>query len=111
MGVPITFLDKYNPEQFEIIGFAGGWNGNSPMITTKYPQKQEQVNKDGTTAIVGKLNDGTPAIKLENKPQKETYYRVGDNSYYIRTYGRILIKRRVRQDENRAETNQGERYI
>jgi hypothetical protein len=20
MGVPITFLDKYNPEQFEIIG-------------------------------------------------------------------------------------------
>ena len=21
MGVPITFLDKYNPEQFEIIGF------------------------------------------------------------------------------------------
>lgn len=23
MGVPITFLDKYNPEQFEIIGFSG----------------------------------------------------------------------------------------
>jgi hypothetical protein len=21
MGVPITFLDKYNPDQFEIIGF------------------------------------------------------------------------------------------
>lgn len=24
MGVPITFLDKYNPEQFEIIGMAAG---------------------------------------------------------------------------------------
>jgi hypothetical protein len=24
MGVPITFLDKYNPEQFEIIGLAAG---------------------------------------------------------------------------------------
>ena len=24
MGVPITFLDKYNPEQFEILGIAGG---------------------------------------------------------------------------------------
>lgn len=24
MGVPITFLDKYNPEQFEIIGFGQG---------------------------------------------------------------------------------------
>lgn len=21
MGVPITFLDKYNPDQFEIVGF------------------------------------------------------------------------------------------
>jgi len=26
MGVPITFLDKYNPEQFEIVGYHnGGW--------------------------------------------------------------------------------------
>lgn len=24
MGVPITFLDKYNPDQFEIIGFIAG---------------------------------------------------------------------------------------
>ena len=23
MGVPITFLDKYNPEQFEITGISG----------------------------------------------------------------------------------------
>lgn len=39
MGVPITFLDKYNPEQFEIIGiseangrgFSGGiWDGTNP---------------------------------------------------------------------------------
>jgi hypothetical protein len=24
MGVPITFLDKYSPDQFEIIGLAAG---------------------------------------------------------------------------------------
>ena len=24
MGVPITFLDKYNPDQFEIVGLAAG---------------------------------------------------------------------------------------
>ncbi len=39
MGVPISFLDKYNPEQFEIIGmaedngrgFSGGiWDGKNP---------------------------------------------------------------------------------
>ena len=28
MGVPITFLDKYNPEQFEIIGHEHDINGN-----------------------------------------------------------------------------------
>lgn len=28
MGVPITFLDKYNPEQFEIIGHEHDLNGN-----------------------------------------------------------------------------------
>lgn len=48
MGVPITFLDKYNPEQFEIIGATesegkgfscGLWDENSkisqPMIGGK----------------------------------------------------------------------------
>ncbi|MGI6278961.1 MAG: adenine-specific methyltransferase EcoRI family protein [Acutalibacteraceae bacterium] len=104
MGVPITFLDKYNPEQFEIVGFAGGWNGNSPMITKKYPQKQKQINVDGNISIVSKLNDGTPAIKLEYKPKNITFYDIGDGAYYIRTYGRILIKRR-HVYENRAETD------
>ena len=35
MGVPITFLDKYNPEQFEIIGIANSarWIGNFPCLT------------------------------------------------------------------------------
>jgi hypothetical protein len=27
MGVPITFLDKYNPEQFEIVRFRKGDDG------------------------------------------------------------------------------------
>ena len=50
MGVPITFLDKYNPEQFEIIKFRKGddekdlkVNGNCPyfriLIRNKHPQK------------------------------------------------------------------------
>ena len=50
MGVPITFLDKYNPEQFEIIKFRKGddekdlrVNGKSPyfriLIRNKHPQK------------------------------------------------------------------------
>lgn len=31
MGVPITFMDKYNPEQFEIIGHEHDLNGNGGM--------------------------------------------------------------------------------
>ena len=40
MGVPITFLDKYNPEQFEIVGELNSGSGNefdyaNPMIDGK----------------------------------------------------------------------------
>lgn len=38
MGVPITFLDKYNPEQFEILGLddhRGGWRGRGPDLNGK----------------------------------------------------------------------------
>lgn len=34
MGVPITFLGKYNPEQFEIIGISG--NLAEPMIINNH---------------------------------------------------------------------------
>ena len=35
MGVPITFLDKYNPDQFEILGIANSarWIGSFPCLT------------------------------------------------------------------------------
>lgn len=38
MGVPITFLDKYNPKQFEIVGFRKGEDGKDLKINgkTKY---------------------------------------------------------------------------
>lgn len=29
MGVPVSFMDKYNPDQFEIIGFGSGYLGQS----------------------------------------------------------------------------------
>jgi hypothetical protein len=36
MGVPITFLEKYNPEQFEIIHFRKGDDGKDLNINGKY---------------------------------------------------------------------------
>ena len=95
MGVPISFLDKYCPEQFEIVGFAGGWNGDSDLVVRKYPTKQTQVNKDGSISTVGKMNDGTPQLKYNKKPVNTTYYLVNDGFFYLRTYGRILIRRKL----------------
>lgn len=37
MGVPITFLHKYNPDQFEIIGFRKGDDGKDLRIKGKCP--------------------------------------------------------------------------
>lgn len=37
MGVPITFLDKYNPEQFEIIKFRKGDDGKDLCVNGKCP--------------------------------------------------------------------------
>ena len=73
MAVPITFLDKYNPEQFEIVGITQAWDG---CASKTYP-KQIQVGKDGKRTDVTKLNDGA-AIKVETPPDNDTYYIVGD---------------------------------
>jgi hypothetical protein len=85
MGVPISFLDKYCPEQFEIVGYEKSYN----LQTKTYPM-QIQVDKSGKRSNVSKLNDGT-AIKVQTPPNDEIYYMV-DNEYYIQRYKRILIK-------------------
>jgi Adenine-specific methyltransferase EcoRI len=35
MGVPITFLDKYNPEQFEILGNLGSYAPDGYSLASK----------------------------------------------------------------------------
>jgi hypothetical protein len=89
MGVPITFLDKYNPDQFEIIGYEKSYH----LQTRKY-DVQVQVDKSGKKSNVTKLNDGA-AIKVNCPPNGETYYIV-DGDYYIQQYKRIFIRHRTR---------------
>jgi hypothetical protein len=86
MGVPITFLDKYSPEQFEILGLTKTWFGSATKI---YPQ-QIQVNSNGKRSTVTKLNDGA-TIELSSPPNDQTFYIV-DNKNYIQVYARVLIK-------------------
>jgi hypothetical protein len=91
MGVPITFLDKYNPDQFEILGITKTWFGGASKI---YPN-QTQVNANGEKSIVSKLNDGA-TLKVDKPPQGKTYYIVGED-YFIQLYARIIIKRKGQQ--------------
>lgn len=40
MGVPITFLDKYNPEQFELIGMAHGDMGQALGVSANFSEEK-----------------------------------------------------------------------
>lgn len=86
MGVPITFLDKYCPEQFQILGITKTWFGGANKI---YPE-QIQVSSNGNQSRVTKLNDGA-TICLDEAPSGETYYIVGDK-FYTQVYARVLVK-------------------
>lgn len=84
MGVPITFLDKYNPDQFEIVGSS---EGDYPP-TKRYTKKERVV--DG---IRKKSNTGTMsgAIRTESFG-RGTYFDVG---YPVRgVYKRLFIRAR-----------------
>lgn len=82
MGVPITFLNSYNPDQFEILG-SDNYDGIPPTKT--YGKKRRVV--DG---VVKKSNTGTlgPTIRYDTFG-KGTYFDVG---YPVKsTYKRIFI--------------------
>jgi hypothetical protein len=84
MGVPISFLDKYNPDQFEILGNTEGFDDTPPTKT--YAKKQRVV--DGQVA---KSNTGTMSGVIRRKEFGEgTYFDVG---YPVQAvYKRILIR-------------------
>lgn len=86
MGVPISFLIKYCPEQFEILGITKTWYGSASKV---YPE-QIQVDRHGKETKVTKLNDGAVLLHSE-VPQNEAYYMV-DGKYYTQVYARVLIK-------------------
>ena len=88
MGVPISFLDKYCPEQFEIITLTKTPIGND--FRTKIYGKQIQHNPNGTVQEVTKANDGA-VLKIEEPLTDKPYYEV-DGLLYKATYPRLLIK-------------------
>ena len=72
MGVPRTFLDKYCPDQFEIIGNAEGDAGKE-LGFKPYPRELRKQNKS--------LRDGQP-------------YYFDENGYPQKPFGRIIIRKK-----------------
>ena len=89
MGVPITFLDKYNPEQFEITGYE-----YSDKLRTKNYPVQIQVDKKGKKSNVKKLND-VCALRVDRAPSNQTYYIV-NGEYFVAPYKRLFIRHPAR---------------
>ena len=74
MGVPITFLDKYNPDQFEIVTFRKGNDGKDLVFTR---ERERESSYPCTTSIAGMIKNAEG--KINGKP----------------TYARITIRRKL----------------
>lgn len=77
MGVPITFLDKYNPQQFELIGLGISNSGIEIGVkhyTEEHKKFRKEVQKKG--AVDGDL------------------YMLDEQGHPLVPYARIIIKRK-----------------
>ena len=95
MGVPLTFMDKYNPEQFELLGLTSGRDEFISRPTKRYENPKQYTN--GKVSNGGKVN--THANILYTKvPLGKTYY-TADNAdgYLVSVYDRILIRKIKKQ--------------
>lgn len=92
MGVPISWLDKYCPEQFEIVGLTSGRDEFIARPTKRYINPQ-QVNKDGSFSNGSKANTRS-TILLKEIPN-DIYYTAdnADGPLQI-VYARILIRKK-----------------
>jgi len=89
MGVPITFIDKYNPDQFEIIAL--GIVGSCEFSSNR---KMEILDKNGKPTGKFTINaKGTLYRKyIPKKDKKPAFKDAKTGVLYSSIYARILIK-------------------
>lgn len=95
MGVPITFMTKYNPEQFEILGLTLTPNchdNNEGAKRNKVYENVIQHSRNGKQSSGNKVNDSSVLI-LDSPPENEVYYTTDEiDGCLVAQYTRILIK-------------------
>lgn len=99
MGVPITFLDKYNPKQFEIVEL--GIVGSCTFTSNR---KMEIL----TGASAGKFTHnakGTLYRKYDPEHDKDgpAFKDCETGELYSSIYARILIRRRQHEDNTNQD--------
>ena len=89
MGVPITFLDRYSPEQFEIVGYTAKDMG---VECFKFYQDLEQSMNGKPFVRNMKSARFSPMISVPERPSKTCYRASNADGYLLKTYGRVLIR-------------------
>ncbi|MBR4420649.1 MAG: adenine-specific methyltransferase EcoRI family protein [Clostridia bacterium] len=89
MGVPLTFLDKYNPNQFEIVGCTEAGNN---LCTKFYTNMYQHI--EGKVFYNMKSARYAPMIKRDIKPNTNYYTAKEVDGYITKTYFRIFIRRK-----------------
>lgn len=93
IGVPITFLDKYNPSQFEIIAL-----GIVGSIQFSSERKMEILDKDGNPTGKFTINaKGTLYRKFDEKldaGKKPAFVDCNSGIFYQSIYARVIVRRK-----------------
>jgi len=90
MGVPITFLDKYNPKQFEILGATQRGCHDEFPDTKKYDDYWEvRQNGQKTGSSGNKTNENANLVRNDGK---HNYFINKDGRVIQSAYQRIFIR-------------------
>ena len=89
MGVPITFMDFYSPDQFDILGYTEAGN---EFCTKFYTGMYQHIN--GKVIYNMKSARYAPMIAHEEEPTTNYYTMENAKGYLTKCYTRVFIRRK-----------------
>lgn len=91
VGVPISFVNKYNPDQFEIVALGNSRDNFTPNKDYVNPKK---IMKNGDK-VNGNAINCVLTIAVDKKPVDTIYYTGKNSKYLIAPYARIIIRNKT----------------
>lgn len=99
MGVPITFLSEYNPDQFELLGVSSAMSNDDSLNIrkdySKYIGYKQNGEKNGRT---GSTFGNAPVIEKDDG--KSVYYELNGRRVQA-TYARLFIRNKHPEEVNK----------